>query len=521
MAKKFNITGNCFKKEHYMADVSRKLAQAQKMIVEGEYFIINRPRQYGKTTTLYTLEDILEETGDYLVFNISFEGIGDLAFEDEQRLAPLFLKLLAKTKKKTHPEKAALLFSMAERVSNLGELADSIVEFVETLDKKVVVLIDEVDKSSNNQLFISFLAMLRNLYLNRGRVPTFHAVVLAGVHDVKSLKLKIRPNEEQKFNSPWNIAAEFKVDMNLHPFEIKPMLDDYVAERGVKMDTAAMAEDLFYYTSGYPFLVSKLCKMMDEDVLPTKDVQEWTQSDLEWTVRKLTLETNTNFESLVKNLENNDILYQLVHKMLIEAIIEDYSIHDPTISMGLMFGIFKNGKGIKIHNKIYEEIIYHYMSSKTTTQTSFSLTEYTIDKKFKLANNELNMVLVLQKFQGFMHEQYSKKDRDFLERNGRLVFLAFIRPILNGHGYDFKEVQISEERRLDVTITFYEHKYVAELKIWRGEAAHEEGLEQLSDYLDRLKLTEGYLLIFDHSAIKTWHSEWITYKDKKIFIVWV
>jgi hypothetical protein len=129
--------------------------------------------------------------------------------------------------------------------------------------------------------------------------------------------------------------------------------------------------------------------------------------------------------------------------------------------------------------------------------------------------------LALRKFQVFMQEQYSKHDRDFLERQGRLVFLAFMKPILNGHGYDFKEVQISEERRLDVTITFYQHKYVAELKIWRGQAAHEEGLNQLDDYLNPLKLTEGYLLIFDHSAVKTWHSEWITHNGKKIFIVWV
>jgi hypothetical protein len=96
-----------------------------------------------------------------------------------------------------------------------------------------------------------------------------------------------------------------------------------------------------------------------------------------------------------------------------------------------------------------------------------------------------------------------------------------MKPILNGHGYDFKEAQVSEERRLDVTITFYQHKYVAELKIWRGQAAHEEGLDQLWDYLDRLKFAEGFLLIFDHSAIKKWDSGWIIHKDKKIFIAWV
>ena len=521
MSRTFNITGNCFAHIHYMADVSRKLAQVRKMVDEGAYFIINRPRQYGKTTMLYTLADTLAKTGEYLVFNISFEGVGDSTFQDESRFCSRFIELLAKSIKRQHPLTAASLNEMATQVTTLDKLSDKINDLAYTLDKKLVLLIDEVDKSSNNKLFINFLAILRNLYLNRMNDPTFHAVVLAGVHDVKSLKLKIRDGEEAKLNSPWNIAAEFKVDMNLQPFEIKPMLDDYVAEKGVTMDTAAMAEDLFYYTSGYPFLVSKLCKMMDEDVLPTKETKEWTEQDLEWTIKKLTLEHNTNFESLVKNLENNPALYELVNKMLVEGIVDDYSIYDPLISMGLMFGIFKNGNGIKIHNKVYQEVIYHYMTSKTRMKSDISMTEFTTSKDFKLVNNALNMELVLQKFQAFMQEQYSKHDRDFLERHGRLVFLAFIRPILNGHGYDFKEVEVSEERRLDITITYYQHKYVAELKIWRGEVAHEKGLNQLNDYLDRLKLTEGYLVIFDHSAVKTWHSEWITHNEKRIFIVWV
>ena len=520
MAKKFNITGNCFAEDHFIADVSGKLEQVRKMIEEGDYFIINRPRQYGKTTTLYTMADMLKTQG-YLVFNISFEGVGDAIFQDEKQFTAAFIRLLVRHAHNDAPELRQALLDTAPQIDNLDNLSEAITILLSKTPKKVVLLIDEVDKSSNNQLFISFLAMLRNKYLDRKRVKTFHSIVLAGVHDVKSLKIKLRPDEEQKFNSPWNIATDFKVDMNLQPFEIKPMLDDYVSEKGVKMDTAAIAEDLFYYTSGYPFLVSKLCKMMDEDILPTKDVKEWTESDLEWAVKSLVLETNTNFESVIKNLENNPNLYKIVYKILIEGDYNDYNVHDPIISMGLMYGIFRNGRGVKIHNKIYEELIYHYMSSKTRTELGTSLTNHTIGQNFKLANNALNLEKALMKFQLYMRENYSKHDRDFLEHNGRLVFLAFMRPILNGHGYDFKEAQISEERRLDVTITFYQHKYVAELKIWRGQVAHEEGLNQLANYLDRLNLNTGYLVVFDHKEIKEWQSEWITYKDKKIFMVWV
>jgi Predicted AAA-ATPase len=519
MARKFNITGNCFAEDHYMADVSRKLAKIQEMVEHGDYFIINRPRQYGKTTTLYTLTEILGKTGKYLAFNISFEGLGDAIFLDEAQFTSVFFSLLIRRVPKKQTKLIALMRDLLPTIKNLNDLSIAITTLASKTPKKIVVLIDEVDKSSNNQLFVSFLAMLRNLYLDRKTTPTFHSVILAGVHDVKSLKLKLRPDEEQKFNSPWNIAADFKVDMNLQPFEIKPMLDDYVAEKGVAMDTAAMAEDLFYYTSGYPFLVSKLCKMMDEEILPEKDVQEWTEQDLEWAFRQLITEKNANFDSMIKNLENNEKLYDLVADVAINGLNISFNAHDSINDLGVLYGIFANKNRLVIHNKIYQEVIVNYMTAKMNRIQREKGADF--GDGCVNPDKSLNMELALRKFQAFMQEQYSKQDRDFLERHGRLVYLAFMKPILNGHGYDFKEVQISEERRLDVVITFYQHKYVAELKIWRGQVAHEEGLNQLSDYLDKLKLTEGYLMIFDHKEIKTWDAGWIDFKDKKIFIVYV
>jgi hypothetical protein len=519
MAKKFNITGNCLPNQHYMADISRKLEKVRNMVEEGEYFIINRPRQYGKTTTLYTLADTLEKSGKYLVFNMSFEGIGDAIFQEEKVFSAGFFRLLARRTPKKYGKIIKWIMETQPTIQSLDDLAIAITELAKKTKKKIVVLIDEVDKSSNNQLFISFLAMLRNLYLDRSNAPSFHSVILAGVHDVKSLKLKIRPDEEQKFNSPWNIAAEFIVDMNLQPFEIKPMLDDYVAEKGVKMDTAAMAEDLFYYTSGYPYLVSKLCKMLDEDALPTKDVKEWTEQDLELAVRQLVGESNSNFDTLIKNLDDHQDLYNLVYDVAVDGRSVAFNAHELSNSLGVLYGIFGKNNRLSIHNRIYREVIVNYMTANMNRIQRGKGADF--GDGYVNADKTLKMELALLKFQAFMREQYSKQDRDFLERNGRLVFLAFMKPILNGHGYDFKEVQVSEERRLDVTITFYQHKYVAELKVWRGQVAHEEGLNQLYDYLDRLKLTEGYLLIFDHSAIKTWHSEWIEHNEKKIFIVWV
>lgn len=519
MAKTFNITGVCVPTLHYMADVSRKFDRIMSMVEAGDYFIINRPRQYGKTTMLFRLSDVLGKSGEYLVFNLSFEGIGDDIFKEEAVFAQVFVRQLARYAQLSSQDLADWLRQVAAETRSFEGLSQIISELIEKSGKKVILLVDEVDKSSNNQLFISFLGLLRNKYLERSLFPTFHAVVLAGVHDVKTLKLKIRPDSEQKYNSPWNIAADFKVDMNLYPDEIKPMLDEYAADRGVKMDTQAVAERLFYYTSGYPFLVSKICKMFDEEMLPEKTASEWTVADVDTAASRLVTETNANFDTLIKNLENYPELYELAWRIVVEAEPFNFNVHDPVVSLGLIHGIFSNGRGLNIHNRIYRELIANYMAFRTyRTREEISDGAAGI---FALPGNRLDVEKVLTRFQSFMKEEYSKQDRSFLERQGRLLFLAFLKPILNGHGYSFKEPQISEERRLDVVITFYQHRYVAALKVWRGEAAHERGLIQLTGYLDGLGLREGFLVIFDHSAVKSWRQEKVEMDGKSIFMVWV
>jgi AAA-like domain len=525
MAKEFNVTGTCFPEDHYMADVSKQLAETYELIEKGKYFIINRPRQYGKTTTLYTMARQLNKSGNYLVFNTSFEGIGDAIFNDETVFAKGFVKLLARCVRRYDENMANYLQEMPATVAGLDDLADFIVALAKKSTKKIVVLIDEVDKSSNNQLFVSFLAMLRNLYLDRKDTPTFHSVVLAGVHDVKSLKLKLRPDEEQKYNSPWNIAAPFTVDMNLHPDEIKPMLEDYCQEQGITMDTQLIADRLFYLTSGYPFLVSQMCKIIAEEILPKTGAKEWTVADVNKTFQLLLQKSSTNFDTLIKNLQEYSDLYDLVFSIVVDGLVMDYQEDSPIINLGTLHGIFaasEEGK-LMIHNRIYRERIANYMISEwriaNIGRGKIDADSFEAISQYHLPNKGLDMQKVLENFQIFMKKEYSGKNREFLERDGRLIFLAFMKPILNGSGYDFKEPQISEEKRLDVVITYNQHLYVAELKIWRGPVAHEKGLGQLVDYLDILGLDTGYLLIFDTNKKKKWDKDWTDTQGKRIF--WV
>lgn len=531
MAKRFNTEGKCIAARHYMANVSKKLARALEMIEQGDYFIISRPRQYGKTTALFSLATALRATGEYVVVNTSFEGLDDKTFQDEASFALDFVQLLGESMQVHQPDNAAILRDLATSVTSMTTLSRLITDFVLKTNKKVVILIDEIDQSSNNELFVKFLAMLRKKYLERDEIPTFHAVVLAGLHDVKSLKLKLRPNEAQQYNSPWNIAAEFDVNMNLSPSEIKPMLEDYVQEQGVKMDTEWFANRLFYLTSGYPYLVSKLCKTIDEKILPTKithadtvrTTQEWTEDDLNQAFSSILREAyNANFDTLMKNLEHYPDLYQLVFSVIFDGYKLEYNQHDPSVNLGTLHGIFARSEAgyLMIHNRIYRELIANMMISKWRISQLGNFNPVSVHSDFsgsyRLPNGGLDMERVMHNFQVFMRENHSDKDRKFLERDGRIVFLAFLKPIINGSGYEFKEPQISDEKRLDIVITFNKFKYVVELKVWYGEAAHEKGLHQLTDYLERQGLQTGYLVIFDHSKKKMWKKDWVEVDGKRI-----
>jgi len=247
-----------------MVDISGKLADIMQMVERGDYFVISRPRQYGKTTILFMLNNRLTNSGDYFPINISFEGIDQDRFNSAEVFIKEFFLILSGLFEALENSELVKFIETTSIPDSMNGLGIWIGKLVKKIGKKVILMVDEVDKSSNNQLFLDFLGMLRNKYLNR-KMPgqaTFHSVILAGLHDVKSLKAKIRPAEsEAKFNSPWNIAVNFRVEMAFHPVEIVPMLEEYSQEQQVKLDNPLMfAEKIVYYTSGYPFFVSKYVK---------------------------------------------------------------------------------------------------------------------------------------------------------------------------------------------------------------------------------------------------------------------
>jgi predicted AAA+ superfamily ATPase len=126
--KEFNITGTCIPHLHYMVNTNSKLEKISSLIERGRYFTINRPRQFGKTTTLYLLNKSLGEK--YEVIKISFEGVGDFSFENEESLATVFPSLLQESLGNTKNEHLIPYIQNYPPLKSLRDLSKFITDFV-------------------------------------------------------------------------------------------------------------------------------------------------------------------------------------------------------------------------------------------------------------------------------------------------------------------------------------------------------------------------------------------------------
>ncbi|MDR1558964.1 MAG: ATP-binding protein [Clostridiales bacterium] len=487
--KKFNVTGLCNPKLHYMVDTSEKInIIIRSYINQGAYFTLNRARQYGKTTTLSFLERELEK--DNIVIRMSFEGKSEY-FASSEIFAGAIRKHIINSVKSKHKRLSMIWDTPVDQNFPMSYLQERITEFCESSDKNVVLMIDEVDHASDFDVFLDFLGMLREMYLARvdQNIPAFQSVILAGVHDIKNLKRRIRPREKHSYNSPWNIAAECEVDLSFSPSEIVTMLNSYENDHTTGMDANAVAERIFYYTNGYPYLVSSLCKIMDDASL------NWSPKGVDKAEGRLLKKDNSLFDDVIKNIENIESFSNLVRQVILGDTSVTFEKRNPVIDLGVMYGILieKNGKA-RISNIIFETVIYDYLISVSETR---SLTvKYAEEESTFIRNDKLDVDSILRKFAKFMRSEYRDRDSAFIERQGRLLFLSFLKPIINGTGHYAVEPETRGSRRMDIVVFFGGEEYVIELKIWRGEKAAERGYEQLIGYLESRGQTKGFMLSF-------------------------
>ena len=120
-----------------------------------------------------------------------------------------------------------------------------------------------------------------------------------------------------------------------------------------------------------------------------------------------------------------------------------------------------------------------------------------------IVDGQLDMRRILETFIETFDYLYGDEDETFLEDAGRRYFMLFLKPIINGIGNCYVEPQTRNRERMDLVIAYRGQQYIVELKVWCGNAYHERGEKQLSDYLDYFHLKKGYMLSFNFNRKKT------------------
>lgn len=524
MAKRFCVTGTCIPEKNYMVNMDDRLNRIiEEYIENGQYFTINRARQYGKTTTLYLLERRLSK--DYVVISLSFES-ADEYFQSLTSLAEgLLLDIGECLEQQNIPED--ILQEWKKPLSDkfpMRSLGRKISDLCKKSPQKIVLMIDEVDKSSDNQIFLSFLGLLREKYLKRqqGKDAAFQSVILAGVYDVKTLKLKLHPEEETKYNSPWNIAVDFNIDMSFCISDIESMLDEYEKDYHTGMNKREIAEMIHDYTSGYPYLVSRICQLMDERVPEILNVEKnsvWNKNGVLTAVKVLLREPNTLFDDMTKKLLDYPQLKDMLQKILFCGTDFPFKREMPMIDLGVTLGFLKDNHGIvAVSNRIFETQLYDMFLTEAAVTQAMDI-EKTINRNQFIISGMLQMDLVMKKFYDYYEEIYADNDQKFIEENGRKLFLLYLKPIINGTGNYYIESRTRDNRRTDIIVDYKGKRHIIELKIWRGEEYHTRGKAQLFDYLDYYKEEKGYLLSFNFNKNKKAGIQELTFHGKRILEV--
>ena len=297
------------------------------------------------------------------------------------------------------------------------------------------------------------------------------------------------------------------------------MLEEYDGDHHIGMDTEKLARQIREYTNGYPFLVSRICQLIDEKLsksMPAKDA--WSCQGVEEAVNLILAESNTLFQSLTKNLNNYPELKASIRSILMEGTRLTWNAQQDAIVQMQMYGLIREDHNtVRISNRIFETMLYNLFFSEEELRNNVFSRAGSLAKNQFVEDGKLNMRLILQRFCETYTEICGPLTDRFKEKDGREQFLLYLKPIINGTGNYYIEAQTRDQTRTDVIVDYLGQQYIIELKIWRGPRYNAEGERQISQYLDYFGLTTGYMLSFNFNKKKETGMKRVQIADKTLY----
>jgi hypothetical protein len=486
MPKWFNTAGPCRSTKHYMLPPLVRLPKLAKLIEQETYFVIHAPRQIGKTTTILSLATQLNSTGQYVAAVLSVE-IG-APFGDDIGAAEL--AILASWRDTLEFSLPAKLQPPPWDDAPTGQrISHALQKWSQSCSLPLVIFIDEID-ALRDQTLVSVLRQLREGYQRRPEgFPS--SIGLIGMRDVRDYKVAAGGSERLNTSSPFNIKVESLTLRNFNESEVAELYQQHTTDTGQIFAPEAM-QLAFELTQGQPWLVNALARQLIEEIAPEPETTI-TMAMVEEAKEILIRRQDTHLDSLAERLRENRIK-AIIEPMLAGLELGDIPNEDIQFIQDLGLCRIDSLGGLTIANPIYREVLPRVL----TVTPMASLPQ--IQPTWLTTTGELDTERLLHAFMDFwlQHGEALLKSASYPEIAPHLVLMAFLHRVINGGGTLEREYAIGRDR-IDLCLRYGSVILGIELKVWRTRQADPltKGLMQLEGYLDRLKQSSGWLVIFD------------------------
>lgn len=510
MGRFFNIAGMCRPTEHYMVEPEGRLAKLRPLIDRKAWFVIHAPRQTGKTTTTRLLAETLTREGRYAAVLASCKP-GSTAGDDvEWGVRAVVDSLSEECHSQLPPELRPPSPTELAGVAGANLMRRYLRLWCERCPRPVVLLFDEVDSLYGNTL-LSLLDQLHASYPSRPETAP-HALALIGLRDVRDYRVARDVSQRAGSSSPFNIKSHSLTLRNFTAEEVCDLYQQHTAETGQSFsdEARALAWEL---THGQPWLVNALAAVLvDELVLDRSEPIEAT--DVGVAKEVLIRRRDTHVDSLLERLHEQRV------RNVIEPILTGDSPVDEVFNDDLLFvkdlGLATSGRGgLEIANPIYREIIPRALTETTEAFLPMRRAAYIAEDGSLLWDELLDGFTAYWKENG----ESMLRRQPYSEAASQLVLSAWLHRIVNG-GTEVEArpagvAAIDREYavgsgRVDLLVRWPlpgsagggMQRFAAEIKVRRDKDGDplERGLQQLGEYLDRLGLDEGTLVLFDQRS---------------------
>jgi hypothetical protein len=493
MPRSFNTSGPCILDQHYMVPALRRLPTIRRLIDEQRYFVLHAPRQVGKTTSLLALAQELTQSGRFVSAVLSMET-GE----------PYAQKPGAAERAILHAWRGAAAWQLPAdmqpppwpRAAPGARIGGALRAWVEVAPRPLVLFLDEID-ALQDQTLRSILRQLRDGYGGRPRFFPW-ALVLCGMRDVRDYKIASGGSDRLGTSSPFNVKDESLTLRNFLKDEVAELYQQHTDETGQAFLPEAVKR-AYDRTQGQPWLVNALARQVVETVMPDRAVAI-TAQHIEEAEEILILRRDTHLDSLAERLREARV------RRIIEPILCGDVLTMEVMNDDLLYardlGLVADKPNVRIANPIYQEIIprslTYVMQASIVQEAAW----------YQLPDSSLDMPALLRAFQRFFaqHSETWLGRYDYHEAGPHLILMAFLQRVINGGGRIDREFAIGSGRA-DLVVSFQGRRYGIELKLRYGDGTEEQGIEQLSRYLERLGEEEGYLVIFDRRAGVSWQDK--------------